>query len=371
VVTAPILRLAATAQKIAEDNDYSVRADKAGTDEVGTLTDAFNQMLAQIHAQDSALQIAHQELQEQLASLEREVAERKAAEEALRQSQEKLLETSRLAGKAEVATSVLHNVGNVLNSVNVSGNVLNERLRGSKVAVLAKASELINEHRTNFAEFVANDPRGQRIPDLVSKISEALAEEQKELLAEVGQITSHIGHIKEIVAMQQNYSRVGGVIEQLAPESLVEDALRMNAASLARHHVEVLQDFETVPKVQVDRHKALQILVNLLSNAKHAVDDSGREDKRVTVKIQNNGGHFVKISVEDNGVGIAPENLSRIFAHGFTTKKTGHGFGLHSGALTATELGGTLRAHSDGPGTGAKFTLELPITAPAAASGAN
>ncbi len=371
MVTAPILQLADTARQIAEGKDYSVRAKKAGSDEVGTLTDAFNQMLAQIHAQDTALQNAQQKLHEQLAALEREVEERKAAEEALHQSQEKLLETSRLAGKAEVATSVLHNVGNVLNSVNVSGNILSEKLRGSKVTILAKAANLINEHRANFAEFVASDPRGQRVPDLVSKISSALAEEQKELLAEVETITSHIGHIKQIVAMQQSYSRVGGVIEQLTVEDLVGDAIRMNAASMARHNVELRREYEKVPKLQLDRHKVLQILVNLFSNAKHAVDDSGREDKRVTVKIQNNGGHFVKISVEDNGVGIAQENLARIFAHGFTTKKTGHGFGLHSGALAAKEVGGSLYVHSDGPGAGAIFTLELPIVPAAVIAAAN
>jgi signal transduction histidine kinase len=105
----------------------------------------------------------------------------------------------------------------------------------------------------------------------------------------------------------------------------------------------------------------LQILLNLTANAKHACVDAGREDGRVKVRVTN-GDDRVRIAVCDNGVGISPENLKKVFKHGFTTrKKTGHGFGLHSGALIARELGGTLSAQSDGPGQGAVFTLELPL----------
>ena len=144
---------------------------------------------------------------------------------------------------------------------------------------------------------------------------------------------------------------------------LVEDSLRMNLGSMSRHGVEVIRDFEKVPPVNVEKHKILQILINLLRNAKNACDESGRADKRLTVRVRN-GRERLKISVIDNGVGIAPENLTRIFNHGFTTRKDGHGFGLHSGALAAREMGGSLTADSAGPGQGAAFTLELPLTAP-------
>ena len=292
-----------------------------------------------------------------------DIGARQRSDAELKELHARLLDASRQAGMAEVATGVLHNVGNVLNSVNVSGNLLSERLKGSKVADLAKIAALLGGHEADFVEFVANDPRGKRIPALVSRATEALQAERATLLAEVDVITSHIGHIKEIVAMQQNFAKVGGLFEPMEVEALVGDALKMNAVSLTRHKVSVVKEYEAVPRVLVDKHKVLQILVNLLRNAKQAVDESGREDKRVTVKIQNNGGEFVKIGIQDNGMGIAPENLDRIFAHGYTTKKTGHGFGLHSGALAATEMGGTLSVHSDGPGTGATFTLKLPVAA--------
>ena len=160
--------------------------------------------------------------------------------------------------------------------------------------------------------------------------------------------------------MQQSYARGTGVVEILSVEDLVEDSIRMNAASFSRHEVNVTREISSVPPLQTDRHKVMQILVNLLSNAKHALDQS-EGDRRMTVRVTQNQEGQLEIAVMDNGTGIAPENLTRIFSHGFTTKKQGHGFGLHSGALAAKELGGTLKAHSDGPGRGATFTLTLPL----------
>jgi signal transduction histidine kinase len=279
-----------------------------------------------------------------------------------KRTQQRLIETSRLAGMAEVATSVLHNVGNVLNSVNVSGNVIAERLQSSKVHVLTRAADLLKGHREDFVNFVVNDPRGKRIPDLVCTIHDALREEHRGLQDEVKVITTHIAHIKQIVAMQQDHSKTGGWVEKLDPLQLMEDALRINAASMLRHDVKIQQDYEPTTQIQVDPHKVLQILVNLLSNARDAVAEHRPEEKHVTVGICQLLDKQIQFSVRDNGCGIALDNLTRIFAHGFTTKKTGHGFGLHSSALVAAELGGKLTAHSDGPGKGACFYLELPCS---------
>jgi C4-dicarboxylate-specific signal transduction histidine kinase len=173
-------------------------------------------------------------------------------------------------------------------------------------------------------------------------------------------LRKNIEHIKDIVAMQQSYATVAGVTESIKASELVEDALRLNAGALTRHDVQVVRQYDADPTLEVDKHKALQILVNLIRNAKYACDASGRDDRRLTLHLAQNGGR-VKIVVLDNGVGIPPENLTRIFSHGFTTKKDGHGFGLHSGALAAQEMGGSLTAHSEGPGHGANFTLELPL----------
>ena len=284
----------------------------------------------------------------------------KTAEAELDRAHRQLLETSRLAGMAEVATSVLHNVGNVLNSVNVSCSVVADRVKKSRSVNLFKAVELMRQHHQDLHQFLTQDPRGQQLPAYLSGLADHLVLEQKELLDELGLLTSNVDHIKQIVAMQQSYSKVSGVRENMPPVELVEDALRMNGAAMERHQIQVIRNFADVPMVDVERHKVLQILINLMRNAKYACEESGRKDKQVTVRVWKNGEDTVNVSVADNGVGIPAENLTRIFEHGFTTRKDGHGYGLHSGALAARDLGGSLSVVSDGPGRGATFTLCLP-----------
>ncbi len=292
--------------------------------------------------------------------ISKDITAMKQAEAKLAETHRQLLETSRLAGMAEVATSVLHNVGNVLNSVNISGSLVAEKVRHSKVAGLARVVALLQEHARDLPGFLSADPKGRQLPGYLAQLSGHLAAEQQELLKELASLGANIEHIKEIVAMQQSHARVGGVRETVGAAELVEDALRLNAGSMDRHQVKVVREYGPAPPVVVERHKVLQILVNLLCNAKHALDERGPGDKRLTLRVGINGEGRVKIAVKDNGVGIAAENLSRIFGHGFTTRKEGHGFGLHSGALAARELGGSLSAQSDGPGLGATFTLEFP-----------
>lgn len=290
-----------------------------------------------------------------------DITEQKTAEEEMEALHKKLLETSRQAGMAEVATGVLHNVGNVLNSVNVSATLVCDRVRQSKTASLAKIAALLREHAMDLGDFLANDPKGQMVPGYLASLAEHLSGEQADMLKELGTLTKNIEHIKDIVAMQQSYAKVSGVVENMPMADLIEDALRMNAAGLTRHGIEVVREFEEVPLVAVDKHKVLQILVNLMHNAKYAMEDGKCDHKRLVLGIGINSHNRVKITVKDNGIGIKPENLTRIFSHGFTTRKNGHGFGLHSGALAAKEMGGNLTAHSDGPGTGATFDLELPL----------
>ncbi len=291
-----------------------------------------------------------------------DITDRKANEAELEKLNQQLVQTSRQAGMAEVATGVLHNVGNVLNSVNVSAMLLSDRITKSRITHLARVASLLQENAADLGRFITSDPKGQKIPAFIRQLSERLGAEQTELLSELDGLTKNIAHIKEIVAVQQSYAKVSGVIEALPATDLVEDALEMNGAAFDRHGVVVERDFSEVPLVRVDKHKVLQILINLIRNAKYAVSESPRRDKRIVVRIGNCGENRVRIVVEDNGIGIAPENLARIFAHGFTTKKDGHGFGLHSAALSASETGGALSVHSGGLGQGATFTLELPTT---------
>jgi C4-dicarboxylate-specific signal transduction histidine kinase len=288
-----------------------------------------------------------------------DITERKLAEAELQKTHKVLLETSRRAGMAEVATAVLHNVGNVLNSVNVSSSCVTDNLKKSKVAKLSKVVKLLGQHQGDLSHFLTNDPQGRQLPLYLAQLAAHLAGEQQSAIKELGNLQSNIEHIKDIVSMQQSLARVFGLVESLQVADLVEDALKMNADSLTRHGVEVIRDFEEVPNVTVEKHKVLQILVNLISNARQACDELDPPEKRLIVRIATRDRN-VRIALVDNGIGIPRQNLTRVFAYGFTTKESGHGFGLHSGALAAKELGGSLEAASDGPGLGATFVLELP-----------
>ena len=278
-----------------------------------------------------------------------------------------LIDTSRNAGMADVATGVLHNVGNVLNSVSVSATVVADRLRRSKITKLCRATEMLRERNGHLAEFLSNDPKGKLLPEYFSTVAAELATEQSELISRMSTVGQHIEHIKEIVAMQQSYAKISGVYENLPATELVEDALRINATAFDRHGIELVREFESHTLfVCVDRHKVLQILINLFRNAKHAMDELNADYKRLVVRVAAAPPAMVKIVIADNGIGIPPENLTRIFNHGFTTKKNGHGFGLHSGGNAAKEMGGRLSGRSDGIGKGAEFTLELPTASRAA-----
>jgi signal transduction histidine kinase len=281
------------------------------------------------------------------------------ADEELAKAHKQLVETSRHAGMAEVATGVLHNVGNVLNSVNVSANLLSECARNSKASSLARVVGVLREHRSDLADFVTSHPQGKHLTSFLESLDRQLGAERAQVIQELDCLGKNIEHIKDIVTMQQSYAVVGGVQEQVSVTDLVEDSLRMSAASLNRHRVEIIRDYSDASVISIDKHKALQILVNLVSNAKQACVESGRPDAALTLRTGRFGDR-VRVSVADNGVGIPEENLTRIFNHGFTTRKTGHGFGLHSAALAARDLSGSLTVNSAGPGRGATFTLDLP-----------
>jgi len=352
LISEPILDLVQTIRAVAQEKNYSIRVVKRSTDEIGVLIDRFNEMLAQIQQRDAALQSARDDL-------EARVEERTAELESIHKQ---LVVASRQGGMAEIATNVLHNVGNVLNSVNISTNLVVERVKKSNAPGLARVVDLMGQHAHDLGDFMTHDARGKHVPAHLGHLADSLQADQEAIVSELDSLRRNVEHIKEIVAMQQNYATAGGVKEMINVADLVNDGMCINEGGLRRHGVEVVREFEQVPPMNAEKHKILQILVNLLSNAKYSCEESERPDKRLTVRVANGGGR-VRISVIDNGVGIPLENLTRIFNHGFTTRKDGHGFGLHSGALAAKEMGGTLTVQSDGCGQGAAFTLELPCPA--------
>lgn len=292
--------------------------------------------------------------------ISKDVTAAKLTEAALDKTRRELVDASRSAGMAEVATGVLHNVGNVLVSINIATDSLATALRRSKVSSVAKVAALLQEHAADLGNYFTEDSKGRLLPEFITKLAASLSDDQSRMLAEIESLRNHIAHVKDIVTMQQDYARLTGVTEPLDPAGLIEDALRMNTAALARHEVSVVREFEPAGLIFAERGKVLQILVNLIRNAKYACDDGKSGRKIITLRVTKGAPGRILIEVIDTGVGIPAENMTRIFSHGFTTRPDGHGFGLHSSATAAHQMNGSLAVQSDGVNKGATFTLDLP-----------
>jgi PAS domain S-box-containing protein len=299
---------------------------------------------------------AEERLRRMNDELERRVKERTRE---LKEAQAHAVDLARQAGMSEVASNVLHNIGNVLTSLGTSVSMLAERLRASRLETLGKLAAMLRERRNDIASFLTADERGRQLPEYVHKLSGHLLAERDEMLEVTGELNRHVEHIRVIVDLQQSYAKTAVLEEIVSLEEIVEDALRMSAAALERHEIRVERRFAELRPGPVDKHKVLQILLNLIGNAKYALAENKPGDRVVIVQIERPAEDRARIQVIDNGMGISPEALPRIFQHGFTTRKEGHGFGLHSSAIAARVLGGSLSVHSDGRGRGATFTLEL------------
>jgi signal transduction histidine kinase/amino acid transporter len=339
-------------------------------DELGQMAVSFNRMQEEVKRAavglDGAregLRNSRRQLEESNATLERRVQERTTE---LETAHAKLVDTARQAGMAEVAIGVLHNVGNVLNSVNVAASEVDRKMRRSKAPGLGRVVAMLKEHQADLGQFMERDGKGSELLAYLEDLSQALTLEQKDVLTHLQMLSKNVEHVKEIVSLQQSYATAVPLVEALNIRELLEDALRINQLSLGRHEVNITRKYSDTRFAYGDKHKVLQVLVNLITNAKHAMAAS--EVKNLTLSIETGSGGELQVSIRDTGCGIAPENITRIFSYGFTTKKGGHGFGLHSSILAAKEMKGVLTAHSDGPGLGATFVLELPSVAPQAAA---
>ena len=330
-LSVPILKLEHFARNVAS-GDLSHRIDIRTGDEIEQLGKAFNFMVNQL----------------QQANRERE------------QAQKNLIDTARQAGMAEMVSNVLHNVGNVLNSVGVTTSSMHQRLVKSKTDSLVLLSDMIQDQGPLLTEYLATDPRGRKVPSYLNSLANHLAEEQQRMRRDIIALESHIQHVRDIIHLQQDYSRTRGLTESVGMADIIEDALRFNNEQNIKYGISIQKTYANLPQCLVDRHRLLQILINLISNARQALIEGDNHPKVIRVVLERHSEDRIRITVSDDGIGISPENLTRIFQHGFTTRKEGHGFGLHSSAISARELSGTLTAASDGIGNGASFVIDLP-----------
>jgi signal transduction histidine kinase len=325
-VLAPLARLTRHALQVGRTDDTTVRLHSDRGDEIGVLSREMDDML-----------------------------------DKLAESRRALVDTARTAGMSEIATGVLHNVGNVLNSVNVSAALVARKVSDSSASDLARLVQVLDQHEDDLADFIASDPKGRHLHPFLRSLSDKMASNQQDLEDEVRSLGAGIDHVKVLIKKQQTFARRSEVLEVTDLVELLDGALEMSFQVAAPHdRLQVEREYADLASARIDRHKLMEILVNLITNARQAMEESGRSEQVLRLTLAEDSEGLLRIEVSDNGTGIDPEHIESIFHHGFTTKAEGHGFGLHSAANAATEMGGSLRAASDGPGSGATFVLEIP-----------
>lgn len=269
------------------------------------------------------------------------------------------VEFAREAGMRQMATSVIHNIGNVLNTINISITEINEYVSDPKLENLPKVAELITKSKNNISSFIADDPIGRKVPDYIIALAEWWKGEQSKCIATLDNLRRNIEHVKNIMNTQQSTSTAKNSNESISLNSVFDELLLMKKNAQSCFDIDFIKKCEIQSDIITDKNKLLQIIINLLDNAIHAVKDNVDKPKTITLKSSI---HESKIQIEiiDNGYGINPDHLTKLFDFGFTTKKDGHGYGLHSCYNLAKELGGELSAKSNGPNEGATFILILP-----------
>lgn len=330
MVLAPLEQLTEHALAIGKTDDSQARIELEREDEVGVLANEFNRMMEKLAASRAAV-----------------------------------VKTARSAGMSEIATGILHNVGNVLNSVNVSATLVSDRFKTSKLSKLQRLSSMVEEHGDQLGEFISNHPKGKHVGPYLTEVTHLMEVEQESIIEELGVLNAGIEHIRSLVSSQQEYAGHNELRESVDLAEQVLLALELaNQAQDEGPRLQIEQEFDELPRVLADRHKLTEILVNLITNARQATEAGATTAPRVFLRTRLDAACArVRIEVQDNGIGIPREDVDRVFNHGFTTKTDGHGFGLHAAANAATEMRGSLSVHSDGPETGATFVLELPLQA--------
>lgn len=323
----------------------------------------YGQLEQRVSKRTAELQQANGSLVITNAELSREIKQRKQAQKERDAMQAELQAAARAGGQAEVAIGVLHNVGNVLNSVNTTVAGMRDRIRDSKSNYLSDIANLLLEKKETgeLGQFLSTSEQGRKIPAFIDRLAVSLEKERKDLDGLGEDLGQHLGHLMDIVQRHQVYANAPDLVTLESVQELIEEAISINAESLCENNVEIVENYDPALKpVMTDRSKVIQILVNLISNAGKAVTGFGSEHHCIVINVKRIDDKQVMIKVQDNGIGIEPVHLPRLFEFGFTTRDDGHGFGLHTAALMARELNGELTADSKGKGQGACFTLCLP-----------
>lgn len=312
----------------------------------------------------------HSRVSKATMQLMKEVSERKIAEEKaltlnkeLQAIQQKLVYASRQAGMAEIAASVLHNIGNVLNSAGISIDQLKEKLSEVLYQKVDKIADFIKAHASNLPDYMQNDDRGKLLPEYLPVLFHQIQENKSKMLEDIQRLITQHSMMKEILAAQAGLSKSISFQESVSLPNLLDTSLNIVLPEKIQTNkqITISKNYNYYKLIDTDKVLMMQVLVNLLKNAKEAVLASESKLREIEISVNHDDKkNEVSVSIEDTGIGIEADQLEKIFEFGYTNKKSGHGFGLHNCALIVKQLGGKLIVESQGKEKGAIFTLTLP-----------
>lgn len=339
-ITKPIIDLSRSASAITEGN-YSLEVVAVSHDETGILANHFEKM--------------RKKVKEYTENLEKMVADRT---EELEATQKELVEKAHLAGMADIASGTLHNVGNLLNSVKASMETIAGIVANSPSNDFEKANKILREEMESTTALNDQNTRLGKLLRYYLLLEGSFRESRDTIDENIKRLSEMVNAIGDVISAQQNYAGAGGFSEKVTMSEIVEDALIMQSSSIKRHGISVVRDYHDLPQVTVQKIKLMHVFINLIKNAKDAMLQNPHDKRILTITIHEDSDSIL-VGFSDVGCGIEPQNLTRIFSPNFTTKKGGHGLGLHSSANFLKEMNGKIWAESNGIGTGAKFTCRL------------
>ncbi len=339
-ITKPIIDLSRSVAAITEGN-YSLEVTSLSQDEIGILANHFEKM--------------RKKVKEYTENLEKMVAERT---DELKATQKELVEKAHLAGMADIASGTLHNVGNLLNSVKASLETMNGIIASSPDNDFENANTILRKEMETSSALIDQNARLGKLFRYYLLLEESFRESRNGMDENLKRLSEMVCAIGDVIAAQQNYAGAGGFSEKVTMSEIVEDALIMQSSSIKRHGISIVRDYHDMPQVTVQKIKLMHVFINLIKNAKDAMLDNPPDRRVLTISITEDNSEIL-VSFTDAGCGIEPQNLTKIFSPNFTTKKGGHGLGLHSSANFMKEMNGKIYAQSNGIGTGAKFICRL------------